>query len=96
MANKTINDLRAKLFEALDALTDKDNPMDVKRAQAVANMAQAIISSAKLELDHQKITGHAGSGFIPDAPALPAPGGNGEAKGPPRLADLPKRTHRLA
>jgi hypothetical protein len=72
-----IEDLRSIMFDTLRDLRDKEKPMDIERAKAVAEVAKVIVDSAKVEVDHMKITGGDGSGFIPDAgkkPALPAPG----------------------
>lgn len=46
-----IDDLRDHLFGTLTALRDKDNPMPIDRAKAVADVAQTIINSAKVEVD---------------------------------------------
>ncbi|HZP86635.1 MAG TPA: hypothetical protein VFB54_07420 [Burkholderiales bacterium] len=70
----TIDDLRTHLFDTLKALRDKDNPMDVERAKAVAQVADVIVETAKVEVRHLEVTGGKGSGFIPEHPALPAPG----------------------
>jgi hypothetical protein len=61
---KTVNDLREHLFAALDALNDKDNPMEVERARAVSDIAQTIINTAKVEIEYLKINGGGESGFI--------------------------------
>ena len=72
MKNK-IEDLRNHLFATLEALLDKDNPLDIERAAAVAKTAQVIVNSAKIEVDLLKITGGTGTEFfIPKE--LPAPG----------------------
>lgn len=72
MSNETIADLRSHLFDTLKGLADKDKPMDIERARAVAEVAQTIINSAKVEVDHLKIVGGKGSGFIPlAAPTSP-------------------------
>lgn len=72
MSNETIADLRAHLFSTLSRLTNKDDPLDIERAKAVADIAQTIINTAKVEVEHMKIAGGQGSGFIPslanDAP----------------------------
>lgn len=71
----SIDDLRDHLFETLEALRDKDNPMDIQRAKTVSGVAQTIINTAKVELEFVELTGGEASGFI-DAkkrPALPAP-----------------------
>jgi len=76
-----IVDLRNHLFATLEDLRDKDNPMDLDRAKAIANVAQVVVNSAKVENEFMKISGHGGSGFIPEA--LPAP--EGDKPGQPRL-----------
>lgn len=68
----TINDLREHLFATLDGLRDKENPMDIERAKAVADVAQTVINGAKIEVEYLKATGQTnGTGFIPLA-ATPA------------------------
>lgn len=75
MKNK-IEDLRNHLFETLEMLKDKDAPMEIERAKAVAEVAKVIVDSAKVEVDFAKATGQASaSGFLPLAPPKdPAPG----------------------
>lgn len=65
----TIQDLRAHLFATLDALRDKEKPMDIERAKAVSEVAQVIINSAKVEVDHMKVAGGNGSGFLQSSPS---------------------------
>lgn len=66
MKNK-IEDLRNHLFAALEALSDKDEPMEIERAKAISDVAQTIINSAKVEVDYMKqVGGRPVSGFIPD------------------------------
>jgi len=60
----TINDLRAQLFKTLTSLQHETAPMDIDRARAIADVAQVIINSAKVEVEHLKIAGGKGSGFI--------------------------------
>lgn len=68
MKNK-ITDLRNHLFETIEALKDPDSTMDVPRAKVIANLAQTIINSAKVELDYLELTGQGtASAFL----ALPA------------------------
>ena len=50
MKNK-IEDLRNHLFVAIEALLDEENPMDIDRAKAVADVAQVMINSAKVEVN---------------------------------------------
>jgi len=61
-----INTLRDHLFATLNALQDKDAPMEIERARAISDVAQTIINTAKVEIDHMKLIGGTnGSGFIP-------------------------------
>ena len=73
MSNRKLDDLRDHLFDTLAALRDADAPMDLDRAKAISDVAQVIINTAKVEVDFVKNVGGKGSGFIPDAPALPKP-----------------------
>lgn len=80
MKNK-IEDLRNHLFATIEGLLDEDDPMDITRAKAVSNAAQAIINSAKVEVDFLKVTGGIeGSGFIPYEPRKPLPAGKPDKK----------------
>lgn len=63
MKNK-IEDLRNHLFAPIEALLDEDKPMDIDRAKAVADVAQVVINSAKVEVAFMRATGGTGSGFI--------------------------------
>lgn len=65
MSKHTIDDLRDMMFETLQALKDKDKPMEIERALAMKEVAQVIVNSAKVEVEHMRISGGAGSGFIP-------------------------------
>jgi hypothetical protein len=53
MAKNKISDLRDHLFEELEALKDPEKPLDqeLQRAAAISQIAQAIINSAKVEVD---------------------------------------------
>ena len=57
--------LRGHLFATLEALKDKDKPMDIERARAINDTAQTIINSAKVEVDFLKTVGGHGTEFIP-------------------------------
>ena len=71
MKNK-IEDLRNHLFATLEALQDDDNPIDIERAKAVAQVSQQIIESAKVEVKFIEAVGGDGSGFIPKHERKPA------------------------
>lgn len=65
-----IQDLREHLFATLEDLRDKEKPMDLDRAKAIADVAQVVINSAKVEVEMCKATGKvSGSGFMPIAPS---------------------------
>lgn len=78
MQNK-IDDLRNHLFATLEALRDKEKPMELDRAKAIADVAQVIINSAKVEVDYIEATGAKGTGFVPltDKPRLVGNGSQG-------------------
>ena len=71
--SRTINDLREHLFATLEGLRNKDDPLDIDRAKAVAEVAQTIINSAKVEVEHMRVAGGPGTGFVAAQDALPAP-----------------------
>lgn len=76
---RQIDDLRDRLFETLDQLNDKDHPMEIDRAKAVAEVAQVIINSAKVEVEFMRQRdGRTATGFIPE-------GEDRLAQGQPRL-----------
>lgn len=71
-----IDDLRNHLFATLEALQDDENPMALERAKAIAEVAQVLVNTAKVEVDFLRATdSRDGTGFIPlDGPvhaALP-------------------------
>lgn len=69
--SRNINDLRDALFETLDALRDKDKPMELDRAKTIADVAQTIINTAKVEVDYGRVNGGAGASDFMDGPKLP-------------------------
>ncbi len=61
-----ITDLRKHLFDVLEQLKDKKNQMEIERARAIAEVAQTVINTAKVEVEYAKATSQApASGFIP-------------------------------
>lgn len=52
----TIADMREHLMKTLEALRDKENPMDIERARAVAHVASVLVDSAKVEVEYIKAT----------------------------------------
>ncbi len=87
MKNK-IDDLRDHLFTTIEKLNDDDNPMDVAHARAVADVANTIIDTAKVELRYMELTGHDATTFIPlikpedaEKPMLSIASKNGKGNG---------------
>jgi hypothetical protein len=66
-----MSDLRDHLFMTLEGLNDKDEPMDIKRAEAIANVAQVLVNIAKVEVDFVKATHTNGSSFFEANPTQP-------------------------
>ena len=72
MKNK-IEDLRNHLFATMEALQDDENPMEIGRAKAIAEVAGVLIESAKAEVKFLEAMGAQGqgSGFMPVDPRGP-------------------------
>jgi hypothetical protein len=76
-----IQDLRNHMFVLLEELNDADIAKDakrleatLKRADAGAQVAQAIINTAKVEVDFLRVTGaKRGTGFLENMKTLPEP-----------------------
>lgn len=66
--------MRDHLFATLEELRDKDKPMEIARAKAIANVAAQIVNSAKVENEYIKLTGRTGTGFIPEKAIEHKPG----------------------
>ena len=60
----TMNELRSALMNTLNDLRDRENPMEVDRAKAVAQVAGVLVETAKVEIDFLKVTGGSSSSFI--------------------------------
>lgn len=71
-SSQTIVDLRSVLFQTLADLRDKTNPMEIARARAIADVADKVIDSARVEIEFLEATNaDTGTGFISAQPALP-------------------------
>lgn len=55
-----LQDARDHLFATLEGLLDEDKPMELDRARAVADVAQVIVNSAKVEVDAMRVLSDAG------------------------------------
>lgn len=62
---KTIEDLRAVLFETIAAV--KSGEMPLEKAQVISGLSQVMVNSAKVEVDFIKATNGADSGFLKTA-----------------------------
>lgn len=51
MPKKTMTDLRNHLFEVMEALKDKEEPMELARAKTIVDVAQVLVNSAKVEVE---------------------------------------------
>lgn len=75
MSNPHITQVRQALLDTLADLRNKEAPMDIERAKAVAQVASVLVDTAKVENEYLKITGQDRSNFIEttqdDSPAIP-------------------------
>lgn len=69
MKNK-MTDLRNHLFEVLEALKDRDQPMEIERAKIISDVAQTLINSAKVELQFMELMGADEGGQFFEQPRL--------------------------
>lgn len=69
MSNNNISTVRQHLLDTLADLRNRDNPMEVDRARAVADVARVLVDSAKVEVDFIKATNATGSEFLQPAPS---------------------------
>jgi hypothetical protein len=53
----TITDLRNILFDTLESLVDRDDPMDTGRAKTICEVSKQIIETAKVEITYIKTAG---------------------------------------
>jgi hypothetical protein len=60
--SKSITDLRAALFDALEGV--KSGAMDLDKARSINEIGKTIIESAKVEVDYLRVTGGGESAFI--------------------------------
>ena len=69
MKNK-LTDLRNHLFETIEALKDKEDPMPVDRARAISEVAGKLIESGKVELQLLETLGEQKPTAFFDTPLL--------------------------
>jgi hypothetical protein len=63
-----ITQVRQSLLDTLADLRNRENPMDIERAKAVATVASVLVDTAKVENEYIKITGQDRSGFLETVP----------------------------
>lgn len=71
--SNNITTVRQHLLDTLADLRNRDNPMDIDRARAVADVARVLVDTAKVEVDFIKASGgDSGSEFLaPEQSELP-------------------------
>jgi hypothetical protein len=69
VSNKTIEDLRAVLFDAIAGV--KSGAIDIEKAKVISELSQVMVNSAKVEVDHAKVTGKKAGGFLEPKEVLP-------------------------
>lgn len=62
--SNNISTVRLHLLDTLADLRNRENPMEVERARAVADVARVLVDSAKVEVDFIKASGATGSDFM--------------------------------
>lgn len=66
-----ITEVRQALLDTLSDLRNRENPMDIDRAKAVAHVASVMVETAKVEVEYLKVTGADRSDFLEAAPTVP-------------------------
>jgi hypothetical protein len=73
MSTETINDLRARLFAAIDGV--KDATMTLEQAKLIAELGQVMVATARAETEFLRITGRHDSTFLAaEESRMPLPG----------------------
>lgn len=62
--SNNISTVRQHLLDTLADLRNRENPMEVERARAVADVARVLVDSAKVEVDFLRATDATGSDFF--------------------------------
>jgi len=64
MNNPHIDQVRQALLDTLSDLRDRETPMDIERAKAVAQVSSVLVDTARVENEYIKITGSDRSNFL--------------------------------
>ena len=59
-----ITQVRQALLDTLGDLRNRETPMDIERAKAVATVASVLIDTAKVENEYLRLTGQDRSAFL--------------------------------
>lgn len=59
-----IDQVRQSLLDTLSDLRNREAPMDIERARAVATVASVLVDTAKVENEYLKLTGQDRSNFL--------------------------------
>ncbi|KWR88814.1 hypothetical protein [Cupriavidus sp. IDO] len=62
--SNNITTVRQHLLDTLADLRNREQPMEVERARAVADVARVLVDSAKVEVDYLKVTNQGSSDFL--------------------------------
>jgi hypothetical protein len=68
VAQPHIKQVQAHLMQTLAALCDRDNPMEIERARAMAQVAGVLVDTAKVEIEYLKVTKQNSSSFLEELP----------------------------
>jgi hypothetical protein len=71
--SKTIQDLRERLFDAIDGV--KNGTMSVDKAKTVADLAQVVVNTAKVEVDYLRANNGGETPFLEASSAANLPEG---------------------
>jgi hypothetical protein len=61
-----ITQVRQALLDTLGDLRNREQPMDIERAKAVASVASVLVDTAKVENEYLRLTGQDRSPFLDD------------------------------
>jgi hypothetical protein len=86
--SNNINTVRQHLLDTLADLRNRESPMEIERARAVADVARVLVDSAKVEVDFIKASGATGSDFMQPGES------NEDATLPPGITGITR--HRIA
>lgn len=67
-----ITQVRQALLDTLGDLRNRETPMDIERAKAVASVASVLVDTAKVENEYLRLTGQDRSAFLEGQATTPA------------------------